>query len=372
MFDGAGSLVDQFLAWILSGSFLERLVVVLGIVLCTFIARKLIIRLFEHKLAHIASKTRIELDDLLVKSLKDPVSYIILTIGFSLAVYSLPLPESVGGVDVSSILDYIFTLLFTFVALFAVFRLIDVLEHYIQKAATTTDTMLDEQLAQLIIKTLKLFVIILALLTVLDNLGRNITSLLAGLGIVGLAFALAAQETVSNLFGSFTIFSDRCFALGDWVRVGNVEGTVEEVGFRSTRIRRFDQALVIVPNSRFIKSEVINYSEMRKRRIKFSLGVSYKTTTEQMKEVVEGIKRIIKDNPRFDHSFYMVNFTDFGAYSLDIFIYCFTKTIVWAEYLAVREDFNLMIMRLVEELGVEIAYPTQTIHLLEQTQGQGS
>ncbi len=367
MLDSAGLLVDQVLAWILLGNSLERLVVVLGIILCTFIARKLVNRLFEHKLAHMAGKTSTELDDLLVKSLKDPVNYIILAIGFSLAVYSLPLPESACGVEVSTILDHIFTLLFIFVALFAVFRIIDVLAYYLHKAATTTNTMLDEQLAQVVIKILKLFAAILALLTILDNLGRDITSLLAGLGIVGLAFALAAQETVSNLFGSFTIFSDRCFAIGDWVRVGDVEGTVEEVGFRSTRIRRFDQALVIVPNSRFIKSDVINYSEMRKRRIKFNLGVSYKTTTEQMKDMVEGIKRIIQDDPRFDHSFYMVNFTDFGAYSLDIFIYCFTKTTVWDEYLAVREDFNLTIMQLVEELGVEIAYPTQTIHLLEHS-----
>ena len=368
MLDRAASLADQFLAWTLSGSLLESLVVVHVIVLCTFIVRRVVTRIFEDKLGHMASKTGTEVDDLLIKSLKDPVNYIILVIGFYLAMHSLPLPENIVGVEVSTILTYLFTLLFTLVALFTVFRLIDVLAHYIEKAATTTETVLDKQLGQMIIKGLKLFAVVLALLTILDNLGRDITSLLAGLGIAGLALALAAQETVSNLFGSFTIFSDRCFGIGDWVRIGDVEGTVEDVGFRSTRIRRFDQALVIVPNSKFIKSDVINYSAMRKRRIKFTLGVSYKTTPKQMREVIEGIKRIIQEDPRFDHSFYMVNFTDFGAYSLDIFIYCFTKTIVWDEYLAVREDFNLMIMRLVEELGVEIAYPTQTVHLIESTE----
>lgn len=344
----------------------ERIITLFLIIFLTLLFRRLNQHIFEKRLAKLAKRTKTEFDDLLVEALKDPVSHIILAIGFYLVLRVLPLPERIGSISMSSIMHPIFTLIFTFIALFTLFRLIDVLAYYIYKAASQTETKLDEQLAPLLIKSLKTVVAILSVLFVLQNLGWNVTSLLAGLGIGGLAIALAAQETVSNLFGSFTIFSDRCFRIGDWVRVGDVEGTVEEVGFRSTRIRRFDQALVTVPNSRFIKSEVINFSEMRKRRIKFNLGVSYKTTTEQMRAVVEGIKNLIEEDPRFEHSFYMVHFTDFGAYSLDIFIYCFTRTTNWDEYLQVREDFNLKIMELVEKLGVEIAYPTQTIHLQEQ------
>jgi MscS family membrane protein len=368
MQEDVNSLINQTM--VPSGVFgtpFERIILLFLIIFLTLLFRKLTLYIFEKKLTVLARKTKTELDDLLAKALKEPIGYLILAIGFYLVFRILPLPEALGSVKIASISNTLFTLIFTFIALFTVFRLIDVLAYYLYKAASSTETKLDEQLAPLFIKSLKIVVAILTVLFVLQNLGWNITSLLAGLGIGGLALALAAQETVSNLFGSFTIFSDRCFHIGDWVRIGDVEGTVEDVGFRSTRIRRFDQALVTVPNSKFIKSEVINFSEMRKRRIKFNLGVSYKTTTEQMRQVVEGIKKIIEDDPRFDHSFYMVHFTEFGAYSLDIFIYCFTKTTIWDEYLHVREEFNLKIMKLLEELKVEIAYPTQTIQL-EHTQ----
>ncbi|CAD6495012.1 MAG: Small-conductance mechanosensitive channel MscMJ [Candidatus Argoarchaeum ethanivorans] len=345
------------------GSSFDRIIILFLIIFFTLVIRKLTIYIFEEKLIHITRKTKTELDDLLVKALKDPIGYAIIGLGLAASIHSLPLPENIGTIEVSIIINSIFTLLFTLIALFVIFRLIDVLAYYMYKAASSTETKLDEQLTPLIIKTLKIVVFILSLLFILQNIGWNITSLLAGLGIGGLAFALAAQETISNLFGSFTIFSDRCFHIGDWVRIGDVEGTVEEVGFRSTRIRRFDQALVTMPNSRFIKSEVINFSEMKKRRIKFNLGVSYKTTAKQMTDAVEGIKKIIEDDARFERSFYMVHFTEFGAYSLDIFIYCFTKTTIWNEYLSMREEFNLKIMKLLEELNVEIAYPTQTIQL---------
>ena len=351
------------------GSSFDRIIILFLIIFFTLVIRKLTIYIFEEKLIHITRKTKTELDDLLIKALKDPIGYAIIGLGLVACIHSLPLPENIGTIEVSIITNSIFTLLFTFIALFVLFRLIDVLAHYMYKAASITETKLDEQLTPLIIKTLKIVVFILSLLFILQNIGWNITSLLAGLGIGGLAFALAAQETISNLFGSFTIFSDRCFHIGDWVRIGDVEGMVEEVGFRSTRIRRFDHALVTMPNSKFIKSEVINFSEMKKRRIKFNLGVSYKTTAEQMTNVVEGIKKIIDGDARFERSFYMVHFTEFGAYSLDILIYCFTKTTIWNEYLSMREEFNLKIMKLLEELNVEIAYPTQTVQL-EYAAGQ--
>ncbi|HEY9246703.1 MAG TPA: mechanosensitive ion channel domain-containing protein, partial [Candidatus Methanoperedens sp.] len=141
------------------------------------------------------------------------------------------------------------------------------------------------------------------------------------------------------------------------------EGTVEDVGFRTTRVRRFDQALVTVPNSQFINTGIINYTAMRKRRINFNLGVTYGTSANKIKEAVAGIKKIIEDDEKFDHSFYIVKFTDFGEYSLNILIYCFTKTTDWAEFLSTREEFNLKIMLLLEELGIDIAFPSQTVYL---------
>ena len=359
MFENIRSMFDQYSF----GVSPNEVIVFFLIVFLTLVLRKLSLYLFEKKLAELAKKTKTEIDDLLVAAFKSPIGYLILVCGIYAAIASLHLPDQMGIFDIAWILHFFFTLAFTFAVLLLLLNLINVVAHQLYKVTQKTETKLDEQLAPLLIKSLKVVVVTITILVLMDNLGFNIASLLAGLGIGGLALALAAQETVSNIFGSITVFSDRSFHIGDWIRVGDVEGTVEDVGLRSTRVRRFDQALVTVPNSRFIKSDITNFTRMKKRRIKFYLGVSYKTSRKQMEEVVEGIKQIIKEDSKFDHTFYMVHFTEFGAYSLDIFIYCFTKTTVWDEFLAVREEFNLKIMRLLEEMGVEIAYPTQTIYM---------
>ncbi len=359
MLENIRSLFDQYSFGISPND----VIVFFLIVFLTLVLRKLSLYIFEKKLAELAKKTKTEIDDLLVAAFKSPLGYLILVCGIYAAIASLHLPDQMGIFDIAWILHFFFTLAFTFVVLLLLLNLINVVAYHLYKVTRKTETKLDEQLAPLLIKSLKVVVVTITILAMMDNLEYNITSLLAGLGVGGLALALAAQETVSNIFGSITVFSDRSFHIGDWIRVGDVEGTVEDVGLRSTRVRRFDQALVTVPNSRFIKSEIVNFTRMEKRRIKFYLGVSYKTSRKQMEEVVEGIKQIIKEDSDFDHNFYMVHFTDFGAYSLDIFIYCFTKTTVWDEFLAVREEFNLKIMRLLEEMGVEIAYPTQTIYM---------
>ncbi len=359
MFENIRSMFDQYSF----GVSPDDMIVFFLIIFLTLILRKLSIYIFEKRLAKLAKKTKTEIDDLLVVAFKSPLGYLIMVCGIYAAIASLHLPDQMGIFDIAWILHFFFTLAFAFVILLLLLNLINVIAHQLYKVTQRTDTKLDEQLAPLLIKSLKVAVVTITILALMDNLGCNIASLLAGLGIGGLALALAAQETVSNIFGSITVFSDRSFHIGDWIRIEGVEGTVEDVGLRSTRVRRFDQALVTVPNSRFIRSDIINFTRMKKRRIKFYLGVSYKTSRKQMEEVVEGIKQIIKEDSKFDHNFYMVHFTEFGAYSLDIFIYCFTKTTVWDEFLAVRENFNLKIMHLLEEMGVEIAYPTQTICL---------
>jgi MscS family membrane protein len=247
--------------------------------------------------------------------------------------------------------------------LYFIFKIIDIIAYYLNKEAKKSDSALDDQLVPLLVKSLRILVTTLGILFILQNFGYNVTSLIAGLGIGGLAFALAAQNTVSNLFGSITIFSDKPFQLGDWIQVGDIEGTVEDVGFRTTRVRRFDQALVTVPNSQFINTGVINYSAMKKRRISFNLAIKYGTSAGKINEVVAGIKRIIEEDEKFDHSYYIVRFTEFGTYSLNIFIYCFASTTDWAESLRIKEEFNLKIMQLLGELGVEIAFPSQVIYL---------
>jgi MscS family membrane protein len=359
MFEEIERLLEQYRLDI-SGS---EIVAFFLAIFFTLVLRKLALYVFEKKLVHIANTTKTDIDNLLLDALKNPIGYLIIICGVFIAIGTLSLPENVGTIRIGKFIDSIFLLALAFVMLLLLLNIIDVIGYYIQRMTTRTETKLDEQLAPMLIKSLKIVVVTLTVLSVMESLGWNVTSLIAGLGIGGLAFALAAKETVSNIFGSVTILSDRSFQIGDWIQVGDVEGTVEDVGLRTTQIRRFDQALVTLPNSNFIQSGVINFTRMKKRRIRFYLGVTYGTSREQMLEVVEGIKKIIEDDPLFDHTFYMVHFTDFGASSLDIFVYCFTKTTVWNEFLAVRESLNLKIMHLLEELGVEVAFPSQTIYL---------
>lgn len=352
--------ISEILNQSLFGISVKKLGLFFIIILLTFIIKSISMYTISQKLTVLVKKTKTELDDQVLSAIKNPLGYLILLQGFYLAIQSLQLSEKIWNLVYA-----IYILAFSFIILFFLFKIIDIIAYYLYREAKKTNSTLDDQLIPLLVKSLRILVVTLGILFILQNkpFDYNITSLLAGLGIGGLAFALAAQNTVSNLFGSITIFSDKPFQLGDWISVGEIEGTVEEVGFRTTRVRQFDQALVTVPNSQFINTGIINYSAMKKRRINFNLGVTYGTSTGKIEEAVAGIKKIIEEDEKFDHSFYMVRFTEFGAYSLNIFIYCFTKTTDWAESLAIREEFNLKIMRLLEELGVEIALPSQTIYL---------
>lgn len=342
---------------------IEKLGIFFIIILLTFIIKSIFMYVMERKLIVLAKKTKTELDDLLLNAMKSPLGYLILLQGFYVAILSLQLPEKIGQFDITSIVHAIYILAISLILLYFVFKIIDIIAYYLYKEAKKTESTIDDQLVPLVVKSLRILVVVIGILFILQNFGYNVTTLLAGLGLGGLAFALAAQNTVSNFFGSVAIFSDKPFQLGDWISIGNIEGTVEEVGFRTTRVRQFDQALVTVPNSQFISQGIINYSAMKKRRINFYLGITYGTSVSKVKDVVEGIKKIIEEDEKFDHSFYMVRFTDFGSYSLNIFIYCFTKTTDWAESLTVKEEFNLKIMQLLEELGVDIAFPSQTLYL---------
>lgn len=344
---------------------IERLIIFFLIILLTFVLKTITLYILEKKITIIVKKTKTELDDLIIEALKAPLGYFILLQGFYAAILFLQLPEKISQFDitVSGIVHGIYILAISFIVLYFIFKLIDILAYFLHREAKKSKSTLDGLLVPLVIRSLRILVFTMGMLFILENFGYDITSLLAGLGLGGLAFALAAQDTVSNLFGSITVFSDKSFQLGDWISIGDIEGTVEDIGFRSTRIRRFDQALVTVPNSQFIKGGLVNYSARKKRRIEFYLGVTYGTSVSKIKEVVEGIKKIIEEDDRFDNSFYMVKFTDFGAYSLNIYIYCFTKTTVWTDFLTVRGEFNLKIMQLLEKLGVEMAFPSQTIYL---------
>jgi MscS family membrane protein len=250
--------------------------------------------------------------------------------------------------------------------------MVNVLTYALHRWAETTDTALDDQLVPLISKAAKVTVFVLAALLILQNMGISISGLIAGLGVGGLAVALAAQKGLSDLFGSILLLIDRPFVQGDWVKSpdGSVEGVVERIGFRSTRIRTFEKTLITVPNSRLADFIVDNMNERPIRRVWITVGVTYDTTSHQMREAVAGIQQVLRTHPEVDQEFFLVNFTDFGASSLDIMVYYFTSTTVWNDYLRIREDVNLKIMDLLESRGLSVAFPTRTVRM-EWEAGRG-
>jgi MscS family membrane protein len=252
--------------------------------------------------------------------------------------------------------------------IWALVRMVDRLCAWWEEKAKETETKLDDQLVPIVRQGLKAFLYIVGIVFIIQNLGYSVTSLVAGVGLGGAALALASQDTVANVFGSIVIFFDKPFQIGDWIAMGTTEGTVEDVGLRTTRVRTFANSLVTVPNALFTKNSVTNWSLMKKRRIKMNIGITYSASPEKVDALVQKIRSIIQEDDNFHHDFFLVNFDNFGPSSLDIFIYCFTKSTVWAEFLQTKQEFMLKIMHAVKDLGLEFAFPTQTVYLEKSTE----
>lgn len=248
-------------------------------------------------------------------------------------------------------------------AVWALYRAVDLFTAWLQQRADKTDTRLDDQLVPLIRRAIKIFVVALGAIFVLQNLGVDVTGLVAGFSLGGVALALAAKDTLSNLFGSATIFASKPFQIGDSVVINGTSGVIEAVGFRATRIRTFENSLVTIPNNKVADAAVDNFGVRRYRRCKMTLGLTYDTRPEQMQAFVEGVRALIAANPGTRKDSYEVHFNGFGASSLDVLVYFFFDVDNWSDELRHRHDLFLDIMRLAEDLQVRFAFPTQSLHL---------
>ncbi|WP_275099746.1 mechanosensitive ion channel family protein [Sedimenticola hydrogenitrophicus] len=245
----------------------------------------------------------------------------------------------------------------------AAYRLVDIVAIYLLRRASLTESKLDDALVPLIPRSLKIFVTVIGFVFIADNVNVDVSSLLAGLGLGGLAFALAAKDMVQNLFGSVTVLMDRTFSVGDWIIIGGVEGSVERIGFRSTRIRTFYNSLVTVPNSKFITADVDNMGERRYRRLSCKLSLTYDTPPDRIEAFCEGVRELIRQHPYMRKDYYQVYLNEFAASSLNVLLYVFWETPEWNTELRERHRFMLDILRLAKRLGVEFAFPTQTLYM---------
>jgi MscS family membrane protein len=256
-------------------------------------------------------------------------------------------------------------LFFMISMVWAAFRVTDLVGDWLSAQASKTETKFDDLLVPMVKRTAKVFLAAIGLIYIANAFQIEIMPLLTGLGIGGLAFAFAAKDTIENLFGSIAVILDRPFEIGDWVVVNDTEGTVEDLGFRSTRIRTFYNSLVTVPNATLVRATVDNYGRRQYRRFTTKLNVTYDTHPDKIEAFCAGIREIVKLHPYTRKDYYHVWLNSFGAHSLDILVYIFFECPDWSIELREKHRFMLDVVRLADRLGVEFAFPTQTLHVAQ-------
>jgi MscS family membrane protein len=330
-------------------------------ILAGLVIKRIVIKYIERKITAFVEKTEAEWDDLLFEAIIKPVNAFVMIGAIHVAAFLLVFnlanfPAAVIGKS--------YTIFLGIVLIWGVYRLVDVVAHYLDELVSHKDAGMKGQFVPLIKKALRIMVVIVGGLTILATIGVNITGLAALLSVGALAFSMGAKDSVANLVGTVNILSDRPYKVGDWITVGSgIDGDVEEIGFRSTKIRMFDKTLMTVPNGTLATETIKNWSQMPKRRIKMTLGLTYDAKPEQIREFLKRVEKLLQEDEGVDQDYMLVQFTDFGPSSLDVFLYYFAATTVWKDYLETRQRVNLKIMEVVEEMGLEFAYPTQTMHL---------
>ncbi len=334
-------------------------IIAAGVILIFALAiRKVFLNILLSFLKKLTSKTKTEVDDKLVEAIDPPGKLLIVVIAlyFVLKVLLIDVSgDSFGG--------HIVRTLFIFTIFWMIYRAAGIIAHLFEGLAKKTETDLDDMLLPFINKGIKVIVVIVGITVIAKEWRYDLGALLTGLGLGGLAFALAAQETLANMFGGMTIMLDKPFSVGDWILTPDVEGTVEDIGFRSTRIRTFAHALVTVPNSTLAKSAITNWSRMGKRRITFNLRIKYQTTAEKMDKLLQRTRELLTNHPEIHPQTIFVFFDKFGENSYELFFYFFTITTTWKKYLEVKEDVNLKIMQILDELEIEIALPSTSVYI---------
>ena len=347
----------QVLLLKLGDNAIGRVMASLGILIAAVLLRRVFITVVFKLVARLTARTESTLDDKLCAGLRTPLSTFLLVMGVFMGLALLNLDPQVDRVLLWSFQITIMTVVF-----WGFLRLTDVLADHIHEHAKQRELGITPFIP-LIKKTLRVFFIVIGVILIIQNMGYSVGSLLAGLGIGGLAVALAAQESLSNFFGSLVVAVDRPFKAGDFIQIGAVMGSVEEVGLRSSRLRTPQRTLVTIPNKMMASEIITNYSAMPQRRVDQTIGLTYDTKPEQMEAIVTDIRALLTADPGVHQEFIAVNFLSYGAYSLDIQIIYFAADPDIVKSFALRERINLAIMRAVYARGLSFAFPTQTVQL---------
>ena len=317
--------------------------------------RKFFTKVIVEFFLFLARKSKTSFDEQLIIGLKEPIRFGFVVVGlhaFFLLIF----------VD-NNFIHLLLESLIIFTIFWAIISLINTIKDYLFNYSNI-DKQHSKELGAFVIKVIKGFVIAIGASMVLSNWGVNVTGIVASLGLGGLAFALAAKDTAANLFASIALLLDNSIKSGEWIKVAGVEGVVEGVGMRTTKIRSFQKSLFTVPNHLIANNPIENFSRRGVRRIKMNVGLTYNTGSSQLEKIVLEIREMLQKHPKISQKeTLLVNFNDFGDSALNIFIYAFTYTSQWDHYLEIREDLHLKIIQIVEKNGSAFAFPSQSLYV---------
>ncbi len=327
------------------------------IVLLAFLLRRVVIRAFFALLNRLVGKSEGSLYTKLSNALEKTLSLVVLIIGFVVALKVLHPPAAVN-----TVINYAHAFAIMLAVFWFALRVTGAVADYLHALARKNELGVAAFMPW-IKNALMGIVFVFGALMIAQGMGANVGAFLAGLGIGGLALALAAQDTVANVFGAVVVAIDQPFRIGETVQIGAFIGTVEQVGIRSTRLRTPQKTLVTIPNKTMASESIVNLSRITQRRVEITVGLTYDTNADQLEEIVEEIRRIVKAEDAVDQDSVVVQFTNFGASSLDIWLLFMTKTGDFVPHLQARQRISLAIMRAVEQRGLSFAFPTQTLEL---------
>ncbi len=347
--------MNDFLAKEFYHNTISEWVITLLIILCSIIAGKAIYWFFGNVIKKITHKTKTKVDDIIVDMIEEPIILALAIWGMWFGLNRLEFPG--GWTDFMGIVYHI---LIAINVTWLIARLIDaVIGEYIVPLAEKTESSLDDQIIPVVRKGMRSVIWILGIIVALNNAGYDVGALIAGLGIGGLALAMAAKDSVANIFGGIMIFTDKPFKVGDRIKINGFDGSITEVGIRTSRMRTLEGRLVTIPNSQFTGDMVENVSAEPTRKVVLNLGLTYNTNANQMEQGIDLLKEIANKNEAVNND-YLVAFNAFGDFSLGlIFIYYINKG---SDILNTQTAINLEILKQFKENDLEMAFPTQTIY----------
>jgi MscS family membrane protein len=327
--------------------------------------RRLFTRFVSARLRALTERTRTDFDNRLTAALKAPIQFLPLVLGVFFATQHLDLAGLPGAV-----LLKVNRSLLAFAVFWGLFNAVEPLTFWFRRL----ERLFTPSLVEWLIKAMKGAFVFIGAASILEVWGIQVGPIIAGMGLLGVAVALGAQDLFKNLISGILILSERRFKRGDWIRVdGLVEGTVESIGFRSTLVRRFDYAPVHVPNAKLSDNLVINFSQMTHRRIYWKIGLRYGATVDQLREIRNGIDRYLNENddfvkPPFAELFVRVN--GFEESSIELMVYCFTRTTAWGKWLRIKEALAFRIKEIVRDAGADFALPGRSVYVEALPRGE--